>query len=327
MQEPNLIKLLASATGAELAKTWQILRHNAEYTNTAFKVRFSSEVLPAYYHSEVSKVYQHARTGWIIKTGLPALSGSKGSIVRPIYRQILSVHFNFGDYAPIDFFDSFNHRYYSFFCRVEQKHDLLSLVEEESFKSNNAEQSISSLLVNLSGVEQNSNITPKEHLIQYSSLIGLRVTCINILKDILEDYFNTAFEVENSELEYQPLTHCSLTSIGKNGQNSQLGLGALVGMTAPLVGQRIRIKICPSNYPQYLEIYNDQKLIKTIDYIVRSFMGVNIKYKLYMKANSRYLPRIMLSNSKEGFSKIGESAWMDSRTNSQLFVELPLSAD
>ena len=152
------------------------------------------------------------------------------------------------------------------------------------------------------------------------------MTCIQVLKSILEDYFDTRFEVENSGLEYQPLTQCSLTSIGLGGQNAELGLGALVGMSAPVVGQRIRIKICPKNYLQYIEIYNDPKLIKTIDYLVRSFMGVNIKYKLYMKADSQYLPRIKLSKKTEGYSKIGESAWMDSRENSQLFVELPLSA-
>ncbi|MBM7071363.1 type VI secretion system baseplate subunit TssG [Shewanella sp. 202IG2-18] len=326
MQKLTLTKLIESADGSELAKTWQLLRHHAEYTNSHLKVRFSSEVLPAYHHSEVTKVYQHPRAGWIIKTGLPALTGSKGSIVRPLYRQLLNAQFNLGDDAPIDFFDSFNHRFYSFYCRVEQKHDLLSLLEEERFKSHNVEHAISSLLVNLSGAEKNSNIIPKDHLIQYSSLIGLRITCIGVLKKILEDYFETCFEIENSDLEYQPLTMCSLTAIGNNGQNAQLGTNALVGTSAPVVGQRLRIKICPANYLEYIEIHSDQKLVKTIDYIVRSFMGVNIKYKLFMKADSHYLPRIKLSKSTEGFSKIGESAWMDSRASSQQYVELPLSA-
>ena len=326
MQKPTLIKLIESANGAELAKTWQMIRHYAEYNNVPLKVRFSSEVLPAYYHSEVTNVYQHARNGWVIKTSLPALTGSKGTMIRPIYRQILNAHFNFGNYAPIDFFDSFNQRFYSFYCRVEQKHDLLSQVEEESFKSHDSEQSISSLLVNLSGAETNTHIIPKEHLIQYSSLIGMRITCIHVLQKLLEDYFETPFEIENSSLEYHPVTQCSLTAIGIGGQNANLGTGALIGMSAPIVGQRLRIKICPINYLQYIEIHSDPKLINAIDYLVRSFIGVNIKYKLYMKADSQYLPRIKLSKSIEGFSKIGESAWMDSRENSQQFVELPLSA-
>ena len=153
--------LLQSASGAELAKTWQILRHHAEYNNSPLKVRFSSEALPAYYHSEVTQVQQNSRAGWIIKTGVPALSGAKGAMIRPMYRRLLSAHFDLGDYAPIDFFDGYNNRYYAFYCRVEQKHDLLSLVEAECFHSTNTTTSISSLLVNLSGAEKNSHIIPK----------------------------------------------------------------------------------------------------------------------------------------------------------------------
>ena len=63
MQKFTLTKLVESADGSELAKTWQLLRHHAEYTNTLLKVRFSSETLPAYHHSEVTKVYQHPRAG------------------------------------------------------------------------------------------------------------------------------------------------------------------------------------------------------------------------------------------------------------------------
>ncbi|MBE8166789.1 MAG: type VI secretion system baseplate subunit TssG [Shewanella sp.] len=327
MQKSPINTALQLGDGAELARTWQLLKHKAQNEGVKPKIRFSSESLPAHYQSQVTDVHRTARSGWTMLTGLPALSGNKGSMPRSMYKKALSSWFDVGDEASLDFFNSFNNRYYSLLCQTEIKHDLISQMEEERFDWNSAEQSISNMLSNLSGMGQNIDSIPKSHLIQYTGVMGLKLTCPATLQDILSDYFQSKFEIEHSGLEYQPLTPCSLTSLGSSGQNNQLGSDALIGKNAALVGQRLKIKICPKDYRNYLQIHNDPNIVSAIEHMVRTYMGINFKFKIYMKVNSCYLPRIKLSSAADNDIKIGQTAWMDSSGIIQQFVEMPFSAN
>ncbi|RJY14901.1 type VI secretion protein VasB-1 [Parashewanella spongiae] len=299
----------------------------AQHDGIKPKVRFGSEILPAYYQSQVTNVQHSDRSGWTMLTGLPALSGNNGSIPRSMYKKALSSLFDLGDEASIDFFNGFNNRYYSLQCQAEIKHDLTSQMEEECFDWNSDAKSISSLLSNLSGMDQDIDSIPKSHFIQYTGIMGLKLTCPVTLQNMLTDYFQSTFEIEHSGLEYQPLTPCSLTSLGRAGQNNRLGCDALIGKNAALVGQKLKIKICPKDYQNYLKIHNDPNMVPAIEHMVRSYMGINFKFKLYMKVNSCYLPRIKLSSAADNDIKIGQTAWMDNSGMIQQFVEMPFSAN
>ncbi|MGL0931166.1 type VI secretion system baseplate subunit TssG [Vibrio vulnificus] len=327
MQELTVNRLLSGQSDAELAQTWQLLKHQAQQNQTRPKVRFSSEMLPAYYAAQVTQVYRSPRSGWVVKTGLPALSGNQGTLPRAMYRQALNAQFNLGDDAPVDFFDTFNNRYFRLYCQVEQKHSLVAQMEEERFSWNRHQASITAMLANLYGSAPQVSAMAKSDLIQYTGVIGLKLTCPHALREILQDYFAARFEIEHSGLEYQPLTPCSLTHLGQSGQNQRLGMGALIGKSTAMVGQKLSIKICPSNYRHYLAIRHDQGLVRAIDHLVRAYMGVNIKYKLHMKVSSQYLPRVKLSAQASSGLRIGQSAWMESQRGVEQYVELPLSAN
>ena len=65
--------------------------------------------------------------------------------------------------------------------------------------------------------------------------------------------------------------------------------------------------------------------LNVLNDLVRSYMGVNTKYALYMKVNSQYLPRVRLSSHSDSALRIGQSAWMNNQTNRRQFVEMPLT--
>ncbi|MGB0894729.1 MAG: type VI secretion system baseplate subunit TssG, partial [Parashewanella sp.] len=264
MQKSSVNSNLNINSAAELPYTWQILKHKAHIEGTRAKVRFSSEHFPAYYQREVCDVQKSGRTGWNITTGLATFSGNMGVMPRSMYKKALYSLFDLGDSAALDFFSGFNFRYLSLYCSAELKHSLTAQMEEETFNWAAAEQSISHMLANLTGMVHDTDIVPKNHYIQYTGVIGLKLSCSNTLKNILSDYFESEFEIEHSSLEFSPLTPCSLTVLGQKANNNQLGLGALVGNCAPIVGQKIKIKICPKSYQEYRQIYNDPKLVPAI---------------------------------------------------------------
>ena len=325
MQEFIVSRFAHGAFDGQLEKAWQIFKHQAHLNGQRPEVRFSADILPAYYQAEVSMVTSEGEGEFTIKTSLAALSGNAGSMPRAMYSHALKVHFELGDEAPLDFFDMFNNRYYRLYCEAKQKHELTYQIEEEAFNWNRDRQSITEMLSCLAGQTGDKAPMPESHLVQYTGLLGLKLTCPLALKSMLEDYFDSEFEVEHSGLEYLPLTVCSLTKIGQAGNNHQLGMGALVGMSTPMTGQKLSIKICPQDYQYYLKIRGDKKMVLALDHMVKNYMGVNTKYALYMKVNSEYLPRMKLSGSHQKALRIGQSAWMSHQSGRQQFVEMPLT--
>lgn len=310
---------------AELERLWQQFKHKADTLGQRPRVRFSVETLPAHYQSQVTQVYANSSNSYVVKTSLPGLSGSQGCMPRAMYQQALTAKFDLGNESAVEFFDMFNNRFFRLYCQTRLKHDLASQMEEETFAWNRHKQALTTMLASLSGAIENNSALPKKNLIQYSGLLGLKLTCSVTLKSLLEDYFEAEFDIEHGELEYHTLTPCSLPKLGSSGQNTQLGMGTLLGKTTPMLGQKLNIKIRPRDYRHYLEIRQDSKMVKAIEHLVRSYMGVNIKYNLYMSVNSQYLPRVRLTSKPNQGVKIGQSAWMNSRDNNKKHVEMPLT--
>lgn len=325
MQESSLMDFKPMTNRADLERVWQWFKHQADSLDARPSVRFSVESLPAHYQNQVTQVYADHTNHYVVKTSLPGLFGSRASMPRPMYQQALAAQFDLGNESALEFFDTFNNRYFRLYCQVQLKHDLTSQMEEETFTWNQHQQSMTSMLASLCGVAENRDFLPQRHLVQYTGLLGLKLTCPITLKSLLEDYFEAEFQIEHSELEYQPLTPCSLSKLGKSGQNTQLGMGALLGKTTPMLGQKLSIKIRPRDYRHYLAIRQDKKMVKAIDHLVRSYMGINIKYHLYMSVNSQYLPRVKLTSIADKGVRIGQSAWMSSRENKKRYVDMPLT--
>lgn len=326
MQELLVTRLNASRFDVSLEKAWQLFKHHAQRLGIRPAVRFSAIVLPAYYATEL--VETDIQDGVTLKTSLSALSGNNAVMPRFMYKQALTAKFDMSDEAPLDFFDIFNNRYFRLLCQSEQKQQLTAMLEEELFDWNLPRSSITQRLSSLSGCYENTDDIPKQHLVQYTALLGLKLTCPFALTAMLEDYFSAQFEIESSALEYLPLTRCSLTQIGKSGKNRELGIGAFIGQSTPMLGQKLIIKICPQSYQDYLEIHQNKKMIRALSGLVRQFMGVDVKFNLYMKVRSDYLPRVHLSGDARHSLRLGQSAWMGNQSNKERhFVEMPLKTN
>ncbi|NRD72401.1 type VI secretion system baseplate subunit TssG [Shewanella sp. VB17] len=325
MQEFTLTRLNNNFYRVDLDKAWQCFKRNAATLGKIPKVRFSSESLPAYYHSEMTRAYENTAGEYVLKTSLSGLSGNKGVMPRAIFRQAMHAKFNLGDEAPSDFLDTFNNRYFRLYCQAEQKHDLTVQIEEETFCWNSQQLSMTDMLSSLSGIKEAGGELPKERMIQYSGLMGMNLTCPLTLKAILEDFFDARFEVEGHGIEYQPVTDCSLTRLGKKTASARLGGGAMLGKTTPMLSQKLHIHIYPLDYQDSEALRNNNKLILALDSLVKSYMGMDIEYRLYMKVNSQCLPSVRLTNDPSYGLKVGQSAWIKAASDAGQFITMPLS--
>ncbi|CZF78278.1 hypothetical protein GCE9029_00741 [Grimontia celer] len=324
MQKSSLTNWVEHPYLASLQRSWQLIKHHAQAQNARPSIRFKAAKLPAYYPSAVVNVSHRFGHEWEVTTSLEALSGTKGVMPRSLYKEAINAVFEEEDHALLDFFDSFNNRYYRLYCQSMFKHDLAAQCEEETFSWSNYRPSITRLLSNLHGAVAKKNTIPDSHFVQYTGLIGLKVTCPETLRLILEDYFGYPFNVERSQLTYQPISSDALTQIGFEGRNRQLGFDALIGKKAAMAGQSLDVKICPQSYEAYKEIRGDRRLIAAIGQMVKQYIGVNLKFRLLMKVNGQYLPTLKLAESKRKGQQLGQSAWITTHNNKMTFVEMPL---
>ncbi|WP_133405423.1 type VI secretion system baseplate subunit TssG [Parashewanella tropica] len=325
MQNAYLTRLSNSSVQGELISLWQLIKHDANKRQAYPSIHFNCELLPADYSNEVTNLAQTDHGVWEVTTSNPAFLGNRSSIPRYLFKQALDAYFNLGTRAPIDFFSIINHRYLTLQCQTDMKFDITKQLEEESFPWNQDKQHISRLLANLTGIDPQQTVLPHVHLIQYIALFGCKAANNLNLTEMLEDYFCCPFEITPIELEYQPIIKSSLTQIGISGQNHLLGLNALVGKYAPLSLQKIAISICPTDYQNYMNMYGHSGLVKALDFMIKSYMGAYVNYKLFMKVNSQYLPKLQLLYPKDSHFRLGLSAWMDSPKMKPKFVQLPLS--
>lgn len=326
MQKSVIDALLSDSFDTQLHRAWQLMKHQAQSLGKRPHVRFISEELPASYRSEVTAVYQQSANSWLVRTSIPGLSGNRGTLQRSINKQLLTDLFSQGNSSALDFFNGFNNRYYRLYCATEIKHSLVDLMEEETFtwNSEHYQKSISDMLVSLCGVVADTPQLKKRDLIQYTGVIGMKLTCPKVLNRLLEDYFGYQFKTEHSGVEYQPLTSCSLTRLGVTGQNQVLGESALIGQRASMLSQKLHIKICPTSYQQYREIHGNDELAQAIAQMVQLYMGIKVIFTLHMRVNGSYLPKMRLSHSRNHGLCLGESAWMEGGNAFNQFVELPL---
>ncbi|MPY26917.1 type VI secretion system baseplate subunit TssG [Shewanella psychropiezotolerans] len=325
MQESTLARLNNTFNRVALDKAWQCFKRNAANSGQTPDVRFSAEFLPAYYHSEMTRVYENTVGEYVLKTSISGLSGNDGVMPRAIYRQVMHTKLDLGDEAPSDFLDTFNNRYFRLYCQVEQKNDLSSQLEEETFFWNQQQLSMTDMLSSLSGCTEEASGLPKERMIQYSGLMGMKLTCPITLKAILEDFFEVRFEVEGYGLEYQPVTPCSLTRLGKKTNSSRLGAGAMLGKMTPMLSQKLNIFIFPLDYQHSENIRSNNKMMLALDDLVKSYMGEDTDYRLHMKINSQLLPRVCLTSDPRSALKVGQSAWMKAQSDVEQAVAMPLS--
>lgn len=324
MQKYALNQLVNEPYTFDLHCAMQLVKHAAASLGQRPDMSFSASLLPAYQQADIVEVQNPIAGKWQFTCDMPALSGSQGLMPRYSYSESLKELFEQGNDALVDFFNGFNNRYYRLHCQTELKNNLSAQAEEQHFSWNRHDQSLTAMLANLYGDLGNNRSLPSAHLIQYSGLLGLKLSCPHTLQELLLDYFEYEFEVQYADLDYLPLLPCSVTKLGKSGQNNQLGNGALLGKSAVTAFQCLNIMIKPCNNQQFNQIRNDKQLYDALDSFVRHYIGVDIKLKLMIKVAGKYLPGLQLSCDSRTDIRLAQATWLAPKQINNEYLVMPL---
>lgn len=308
----------------ELHCAMQLVKHQAAILGKRPAVTFTASLLPTYQQADIVEVRNPIAGKWTFNCDLPALSGGQGVMPRYSYSESLKALFEQGSYALVDFFNGFNNRYYRLYCQTELKNSLTAQAEEAHFSWNRHDLSLTRMLTYLYGDLNNNDRLPAANLIQYSALMGLKLSCPYALKAILCDYFGYDFDVEYGDVEYVPLLPCSVTKLGLSGQNNQLGIGALVGKSAVTAFNRLDVMIKPNNNAQFNKIRHDKKLAQAVNSFVRRYIGVDIKLKMMIKVDGEYLPGLKLTTNNKTDIRLAQSTWLAPKQAAKKHVVMPL---
>jgi len=324
MQKYALTQLRNEPYTFDLHCAMQLVKHEAALLGKRPSVTFSASLLPTYQQADIVEVQNPIAGQWIFTSDLPALSGGQGVMPRHSYNESLKALFEQGNDALVNFFNGFNNRYYRLYCQTELKYSVTAQTEEGCFSWNNHDLSLTSMLANLYGDLNNNSNVAAMHLIQYTGLLGLKLSCPHALQALLCDYFGYNFEVVYSDVDYVPILTCSITKLGVSGQNNQLGVDALLGKSAVTAFHCLNIMLKPNNNQQFNQIKKDKQLVKTVDSFARRYIGVDIKLKMMIKVDGEYLPGLQLTTDDKTDIRLAQSTWLAPQHVAKQHVVMPL---
>ena len=256
-------------------------------------IHYKTDLLAGYKSMAVVSLQHINRTSWQVTLYQDALGGALGVMPRYLWDEVLRLWLEQGQGAGIAFLEIFNQRCHQLNYRVGYKYDFAQLAENDECQYHQSLGSLSFYLAAISG-STGTRYLKSAHLFQYGALLGMHMTNPEALSGILEDYFGWQFRVIPSDQGYEPLSSHSLTSLGFDGKNRQLGRDALIGRNATVPFAHLDIRMV-ADKPCALRHIRDQGLFDAILELAQRYVGQQVKIHLQLEIDNNYLPPLQLT--------------------------------
>ncbi|XPF94937.1 type VI secretion system baseplate subunit TssG [Colwellia sp. RE-S-Sl-9] len=215
------------------------------------------------------------------------LTGSSG-VLPQHYSELVLERLKLKDTGMKDFYDLFNHRLISLFYRAWEKYRFsVNYQNNQSY----APDSFSFAISKLSG-NQNNNLL-------YAGIFNKKIRSVDGLISILSHFTQSEVSVKQFKGKWQKLSVTEQTRLAARklpeGQFARLGVDASIGSRVWDINSGIEIYIKPqsenalSHYAKRLEI------VKEVKSLVSSYLGLGIKFKLFLAIKQGAMPIVQLS--------------------------------
>ncbi len=215
------------------------------------------------------------------------LTGSSGALPQH-YSELVLERLKLKDTGMKDFYDLFNHRLISLFYRAWEKYRFS--VNYQSDLSHTPD-SFSFAINKLAGNKDNNLL--------YAGIFNKKIRSVDGLISILSHFTQSEVSVKQFKGKWQKLAPNEQTRLAARtlpeGQHARLGMGASIGSRVWDINSGIDIFIKPkadnslSNYDQRL------KIVKEVKSLVSSYLGIGIKFKLFLEIKQGIMPIVQLS--------------------------------
>lgn len=208
--------------------------------------------------------------------------------------------------ALAEFLDLFNHRLISLFYRAWEKYRFAIAYER------GGENAFSQYLYCLIGLGT-GGLRGRLHiddqiLLYYAGLLAQRPRSAVALEGILEDYFGVPVEVVQFQGEWFVMNADILSSVGRDGQNNQLGVSAVLWERIFDPQARFRVNVGPLSYPQFRDFLPGSDAYVHLVELTRFFVGEDVNFEVRPVLRREEVPWCVLG--KDASVRLGWSMWL-----------------
>lgn len=157
-------------------------------------------------------------------------------------------------------------------------------------------------------------------LLRFSGFLARRPRNAASLQVMLAEYLRVPVQIVQFQGQWLRLEPDGQSSVGQRGLNNSMGVNALVGDRVWDVQSKIRVRLGPLTYAQFVEFLPDRapvpqrKALFLLAHLVRLYVGpeIDIEVQLILRAGDVPVCRMGKGLAPIG-SRIGWNAWSKSR--------------
>ncbi|MGF1776154.1 type VI secretion system baseplate subunit TssG [Vibrio nomapromontoriensis] len=289
VKQSRLVKLSDSVKHNHPVKSSQ-----PEKRGNRLSIHYQAAAMPDGDTHEIYSV-DSDHNGIHLTLAMSALSGVKGVIPDYIYEELLtSLHQEESGLQA--FLDIFNHRFFEITYSLRTQRWLLLQQEQDAH--------IYDRLAKISGLPSHA-----KSLFRYTLLFGQNSRNLNVLSQILNDYFELQIHVGVIHSEKRKLPTNAQSTIAKAANlrnNNALGQGLLLGSQCEVPNSGIQVYIEPIDRQQVKQLRSDHRLASAVKDIVRHYLKDDTPVMVYLLILRRYLGSPILSHQQQNAARLGE---------------------
>jgi type VI secretion system protein ImpH len=272
--------------------------------------RFSANPALPFPASEIQSIETRQDGPPTVAVNFMGLNGPLG-VLPHAYSELIVDRLRQKDTAARDFLDIFNHRVISLFYQAWEKHRF-AIAYERGELDRISHHLLDLIGLGSEGLQDRQAITDPS-LIYYSGLLGLNTRSAAALEQILVDYFEVPFEVQQFVGAWHPMDAENQCSIGEeSGPSEQLGWGAVVGDEIWDQQSRIRLRLGPVTFEQYRDFLPDGSAWGELRAITRFFTRDEFDVEVQFVLRREDVPPCELGDETAGAPRLGWSTWVKS---------------
>jgi type VI secretion system protein ImpH len=155
-------------------------------------------------------------------------------------------------------------------------------------------------------------------LLHYGGFLAHRPRNAVSLQALLEDYFELSARVQQFRGQWLLLEPSSLSRLSPEGGNNQLGVSLVAGDRVWDVTNKIRLRLGPLTYEQFVEFLPDRapdegrKAFFLLCHLVRLYIGPELDYDVQLVLRARDVPECRLTEGLGVGPRLGWNTWMTS---------------
>ncbi len=244
-------------------------------------------------------------------------------------------------YVLRDWFDLFNHRFISLFCRAWTKYRYW-LAYDRGDHAGNEPDPFANVLFSLiglgtGGMRKRFSVTTREDaggrmesrvlsridelaLLHYAGLLSHQPASASGLEGLLEDYFLLPIQVMQLEGHWLHLTPDNQSRLGDAGHNNALGMTTVAGTRVWDVESKITLKLGPLDYARFLSMLPDRsatphrKDFFLLTQMARFYVGPQFQLSVQLVLARAAVPDCQLPQSTAEGPQLGWNTWLVSQS-------------